>query len=205
MGSLQNAASARTRQEKACVVVFDHGRLRGGLRGSGQARCFEAARDCEGDSRLRMQGTMRSIRIVRTGQRIDRFITTLSAGVIGISLVLIVLACVVPTALRMGYNFLVDPIYVTRLETHLGSIPLGRPTHYRIAYVNNHFTPLRISRITTSCGCTVVNDFTSRLRPFQFGAVDIEVRPPMYGEAIRTVTIGTNRGSVDALLYYDAR
>lgn len=70
-----------------------------------------------------------------------------------------------------------------------GQIPQGVPTTHRFEFTNNGDTPLTISNVKPSCGCTAANYSTGSVLPGQKGFVEATYNAATPGVFSKSVTV----------------
>jgi len=87
-------------------------------------------------------------------------------------------------------------------ETHdFGKIPLGKPTVYTFTFTNVGEAPIIISKVETTCGCTVPEYSKTPVKSGEKGTIKVTITPS--GPAIpfvKSVTLTSNARTTTKVL-----
>ena len=77
-------------------------------------------------------------------------------------------------------------------ELDFGIIPYNRPAEATLTFTNTGDKPLKIDRVSTSCGCTVAHWPTSRIAPGKSGEITVTYDAKLMGHFFREMSIYCN-------------
>lgn len=87
-----------------------------------------------------------------------------------------------------------------RTEYNFGNIPLGTPVVHEFSFYNTGTTPLVISSVQASCGCTVTAYSKDPIEPGARGYVKATYNAAKVGQFSKTVTVNANTDGGAVLL-----
>jgi len=78
-------------------------------------------------------------------------------------------------------------------ETYdFGKIPQGKPVTYEFKFTNVGTEPLIISKVESSCGCTVPKYTTTPVKPGESGSINVTFNAAQVAPFSKSVTIRSN-------------
>ncbi|HEY0055018.1 MAG TPA: DUF1573 domain-containing protein [Pedobacter sp.] len=87
-------------------------------------------------------------------------------------------------------------------ETHdFGKIPQGKPVTYEFKFVNNGDTPLIISNVEATCGCTVPTYSNTPVQKGETGVITATFNALAVGSFSKTITVKSNAKTPVKYLY----
>ncbi len=87
-----------------------------------------------------------------------------------------------------------DVIAVNKTEHNFGAIPQGTPVTTEFVVTNKSKTPLIITEVRTSCGCTTPDYTKTPIAPGKTGIVKASYNAAAMGDFNKSVTLVTNQG-----------
>jgi hypothetical protein len=87
-----------------------------------------------------------------------------------------------------------DVIAVNKVEHDFGVIPQGTPVTTEFVVTNKSKTPLIITEVKTSCGCTTPDYTKTPIAPGKTGIVKASYNAAAMGDFNKSVTLITNQG-----------
>ena len=95
-----------------------------------------------------------------------------------------------------------EPIFKWSEETwDFGTIPQGTPVTHEFKFTNTGKTPLVISKVDKSCGCTTPKWSTEPIMPGKTGWVSATFNAAAANAFTKTVTVHSNAKDGDKVLY----
>ena len=86
------------------------------------------------------------------------------------------------------------PITFKTLEVNKPNIAYGADETFTFDFKNTGKTPIIISNVQTSCGCTTANKPTEPVAPGKSSAISVKYDTKRVGEFVKTITVTTNVG-----------
>ena len=84
------------------------------------------------------------------------------------------------------------PIIFTKLVHDYGTIDVGSPGHCEFKFTNGMKTPLVISNVRPSCGCTVAKWSKEPILPGKTGSIKINFSTKIPGTFFKTISVISN-------------
>jgi hypothetical protein len=95
-----------------------------------------------------------------------------------------------------------EPEFKFTEETHdFGKIPQGKPVTYEFKFVNNGTTPLIISNVEASCGCTVPSYSSTPVQKGETGVITATFNATAMGAFNKVITVKSNAKTPVKYLY----
>ncbi len=86
------------------------------------------------------------------------------------------------------------PITFKTLEINKPDIVYGADETFTFDFKNTGKTPIIISNVQTSCGCTTANKPTEPVAPGKSSSIAVKYDTKRVGEFVKTITVTTNVG-----------
>ena len=86
------------------------------------------------------------------------------------------------------------PITFKTLEVNKPNIAYGADETFTFDFKNTGKTPIIISNVQTSCGCTTANKPTEPVAPGKSSSISVKYDTKRVGEFVKTITVTTNVG-----------
>lgn len=93
-----------------------------------------------------------------------------------------------------------DSIIFTELIHDYGTIDVGSPGHCEFKFTNNKKTPLVISNVKPSCGCTVADWPKEPILPGKTGVIKLNYNTKIPGTFSKTITVNSNAKNSTVIL-----
>lgn len=123
---------------------------------------------------------------------------------IGIALLLLVTGTFFPSQLSAYYTGLYKPLGTPTATLNLGQVSTGKTTSSAVLLVNSRSTPINISSVYSSCGCTGAKVSNSRIGPFGRSTLSITIHPNRAGPGWESVNLKTSRGDQEVKINFHA-
>ena len=95
-----------------------------------------------------------------------------------------------------------DPEFKFTEETHdFGKIPQGKPVTYEFKFVNTGDSPLIISNVEATCGCTVPTYSNTPVQKGETGVITATFNALAVGSFTKTITVKSNAKTPVKYLY----
>ncbi len=86
------------------------------------------------------------------------------------------------------------PITFKSLEVNKPNIAYGADETFTFEFKNTGKTPIIISNVQTSCGCTTANKPTEPVAPGKSSSISVKYDTKRVGDFVKTITVTTNVG-----------
>lgn len=86
------------------------------------------------------------------------------------------------------------PITFKTLEVNKPNISYGADETFTFDFKNTGKTPIIISNVQTSCGCTTANKPTEPIAPGKSSSISVKYDTKRVGDFVKTITVTTNVG-----------
>lgn len=86
------------------------------------------------------------------------------------------------------------PITFKTLEVNKPNIAYGADETFTFDFKNTGKTPIIISNVQTSCGCTTANKPTEPVAPGKSSSISVKYDTKRVGDFVKTITVTTNVG-----------
>lgn len=94
------------------------------------------------------------------------------------------------------------PEFKFEKETHdFGKIPQGKPVTVDLAFTNAGESPLIISAVEPSCGCTIADYTKTPILKGKSGKITLTYSAAIMGTFIKTITVKSNAKTPTKVLY----
>lgn len=93
-----------------------------------------------------------------------------------------------------------DSIIFTELIHDYGTIDVGSPGHCEFKFTNKMKTPLVISNVKPSCGCTVADWTKEPILPGKTGVIKLNYNTKIPGSFNKTITVNSNAKNATVVL-----
>lgn len=87
-----------------------------------------------------------------------------------------------------------------QVEHDFGNIPQGKPVSIAFEFKNTGKTPLILSHVQASCGCTVPQYSKEPVLPGKTGTIQIEYNAATVGAFAKTITVTSNADEPSKIL-----
>jgi hypothetical protein len=121
-----------------------------------------------------------------------------------LAILLLIVDIAMPDTLADVTYRLQAPFSVSVSTINFGNIPVGHQTIKKFTALNDHFYPIRIEKIATSCGCTSAVTSSTSVASFRRGTFTVGVTPNTVGEGVKTISIRTNHGNQEVSIKFNA-
>ena len=121
-----------------------------------------------------------------------------------LAILLLFVDVAMPDRLAEASSRLQAPFSISNTTINFGNIPVGHQTTRKFTGLNEHFYPVRIKQLATSCGCTSAVTSSTSVAPFRRGVFTVGVTPNIAGEGIKSVQIRTNHGNQEVSIKFNA-
>jgi archaellum component FlaG (FlaF/FlaG flagellin family) len=86
------------------------------------------------------------------------------------------------------------PITFKNLEVNKPNIAYGADETFTFDFKNTGKTPIIITNVQTSCGCTTANKPTEPVAPGKSSSISVKYDTKRVGDFVKTITVTTNVG-----------
>ncbi|HEY5589384.1 MAG TPA: DUF1573 domain-containing protein [Paludibacter sp.] len=93
-----------------------------------------------------------------------------------------------------------DSIIFTELIHDYGTIDVGSPGHCEFKFTNGMKTPLIVSNVKPSCGCTVADWTKEPILPGKTGVIKLNYNTKIPGTFSKTITVNSNAKNSTVIL-----
>jgi len=121
-----------------------------------------------------------------------------------LAILILVVDVAMPDVLADVSYRLRSPLSVSASTINFGNIPVGHQSIKKFTAFNEHFYPIRIEKIATSCGCTSAVTSSTSVASFRRGIFTVGVTPNTVGEGVKTISIRTNHGNQEVSIKFNA-